>query len=269
MTMQDISRFTNVFVQHDARSVATVTLNRPEKRNAFDAALIANLQSVFDSLASNDSTRAVVLTGAQDAFCAGMDLDHMRTQGTLPHADNVRDALALATLLETIKQFPKPVIAKVNGSAFGGGLGLIAAADIAIGVYTAQFAFTEVRLGLVPAVIAPYVVAAIGERHARRWFLSGATFTAGAACDMGLLHTCALSVDLNHAIDTEVTHLLKGGPKALATAKKLIRDISGENAALASLTTALLADLRASAEGQEGLSAFNERRPPSWCVPKT
>jgi methylglutaconyl-CoA hydratase len=267
--MPSISNFDNVIVQHDARGIATITLNRPHKRNAFDAELIANLQQLFSHLSNDDAIRAVVLTGAQTTFCSGMDLDHMRQLGSMPQEDNINDALALANMLKSLKQLCKPVIARVNGNAFGGALGLIAAADIAIAIDSAQFAFTEVRLGLVPAVIAPYVLAAIGERQTLRWFLSGTTFSAQQAFEMGLLHAITSASDFDDAIENELEQLLKGGPNALSTAKQLLNELNPLNSpddkqALAIKTASLLAELRASAEGKEGLAAFNERRPPRW-----
>jgi methylglutaconyl-CoA hydratase len=256
-----------ISLTHDTRGVATLTLNRPEKRNAFDAAVIAELHAAIDSLASDTQARVVILTGAGPAFCAGMDLDHMRLQGTQPREANIRDASAFAACLHALDTLNKPVIARVQGGAYGGGVGLVACADIAIGSEQAKFALTEVRLGIVPAVISPYVVAAIGARHARRWFLNGGVVDAATAKHIGLLHDAVTASDLDNAVEKECELLLQGGPNALAAAKKLIRDVDANRLDKSSNMAELLAELRASPEGQEGLAAFNEKRQPSWLKP--
>jgi methylglutaconyl-CoA hydratase len=253
----------------DARGVAALTLNRSDKRNAFDAAVIAELHAAIDSLAGDAQVRVVVLTGAGTAFCAGMDLDHMRRQGAQSFADNVRDARAFAACLQALDTLNKPVVARVHGGAYGGGVGLVACADIAIGSEHAKFALTEVRLGIVPAVISPYMVAAIGARQARRWFLTGGVIDAAVAQQIGLLHHVVPAAELDAAVENECALLLQGGPNALAAAKKLIRDVvSGATVAQplgeSVYTAELLATLRATPEGQEGLMAFNEKRLPSW-----
>ncbi|MBC7984658.1 MAG: enoyl-CoA hydratase/isomerase family protein [Candidatus Obscuribacterales bacterium] len=258
-----------VLLAQDSRGVATLTLNRPERRNAFDDTLIGRLHGAITQLANDRSVRIVVLTGAGTAFCAGMDLDHMRRQGTQSEVENKTDALLLARCLQTLDRLDKPVIARVNGGAYGGGLGLIACADIAIGTSTAKFALTEVRLGIVPAVISPYILRAIGEREARRWFLSGAAFSANKAEQIGLLHEVREPTALDAAVEDEIASLLKGGPKAQGEAKALAQEVarmgSITDESAVEYTAELLARLRASSEGQEGLAAFNERRTPSWC----
>jgi methylglutaconyl-CoA hydratase len=257
-----------VLLTRDARGIATLMLNRPERRNAFDAEVITTLHAAIDNIARNAAIRAVILTGAGSAFCAGMDLDHMRRQGAQSTDANTRDARAFADCLHALDRLEKPVIARVNGGAYGGGVGLIACADIAIAADTAKLAFTEVRMGIVPAVISPYVVAAIGTRHARRWFLSGGVLDAPTAKHVGLLHEVVPAAELDTAVEQEVSLLLQGGPTALAAAKQLVRDVSvsfptsGEKTGV--YTAELLARLRASPEGQEGLAAFNEKRRPSW-----
>lgn len=252
-----------VLLHRDSRGVATMTLNRPQRRNAFDDRVIADLHYKARDLAQDATIRVVVLTGAGDIFCAGMDLDHMRRQGTRSQADNVQDALAFAHCLESLSSMNKPVIARVNGGAYGGGIGLIAAADIAIGVDHAKFALTEVRLGIVPAVIAPYVVAAIGHRQAKRLFLSAMTFDARFAQSLGLLHETVAAAELDTAVEQEIARLLQGGPHALAAAKQLAVDAAAR-VCTNEQTARLLAELRASPEGQEGLAAFNEKRRPNW-----
>jgi methylglutaconyl-CoA hydratase len=248
------------------RGVATVTLNRPAKRNALNPELIADLQQAVGQLAADETVRVAVLTGSGSAFCAGADIDHLRSQGALSEAENYQDALQLANCLQALDQFPKPLIAKINGSAYGGGIGLIACADVAIGSTTSQFALTEVRLGIVPAVISPYVARSIGIRQARRWFLTAQTLSAATAHSMGLLHQVVEAADLDRAVLAETELLLMGGPRAQAAAKSLLRDLDrgGMDAAATAL---LLAKLRASMEGKEGLGAFLERRQPQWVAP--
>ena len=253
-----------ILLNRDTRGVVTVTLNRPQRRNAFDDRLIAALLQALQQLDADPEVRVVVLTGAQSVFCAGMDLDHMRRQGTLSEAENIADATTFARCLTTLDRMRKPVIARVNGGAYGGGIGLIAAADLAIGVDAAKFALTEVRLGIVPAVIAPYVVAAIGARQARRWFLSGSIFDARVAEKIGLLHSSVPATDLDAAVEHETQSILLGGPNALGAAKSLIRTVASTSGDQSKYTANLLAKLRASAEGQEGLAAFNEKRRPNW-----
>jgi len=255
----------SVLLARDARGVATITLNRPDKRNAFDDTLIRLLHTVIAEVADDDTIRAVVLTGAGAAFSAGADLDHMRRQGTMSESENYEDALRFAQCLQALDELHKPVIARVNGGAYGGGVGLIACADIAIAVDTAKFALTEVRFGIVPAVISPYVVAAIGARNARRWFLSALAIEAAAACELGLLHAAVASEALEAAVEEALTLVLKGGPVAQREAKQLIRDVvSLTRDELPRHTATLLARLRGSPEGKEGLTAFLEKRKPKW-----
>jgi methylglutaconyl-CoA hydratase len=255
-----------VLLTRDARGVATITLNRPEKRNAFDAALITQLHAAVQVAESDTTIRAVVLTGAGTVFSAGADLAHMRRQGTMSNQENYEDAHAFAQCLRALNTLSKPVIARVNGGAFGGGVGLIACADIAIGVAAAKFALTEVRFGIVPAVISPFVVAAIGARHARRWFLTAMTLDAAAAREMVLLHQV---VDDAAALDAAVEEclglVLKGGSTAHKEAKQLVSDVEtlADND-LPHHTASLLAKLRSSSEGKEGLAAFLESRKAEW-----
>jgi methylglutaconyl-CoA hydratase len=250
----------------DARGVATLTLNRPEKHNALDGATVQELHTALTTLANDARARVVVVTGAGASFCAGADIGHMRSMMGATEQHNVDDALLLARCLRALDELDKPVIARVNGNVYGGGVGLVACADIAIGVETAKFALTEVRLGIVPAVISPYVVAAIGNRQARRLFLTAAPFEAPEARTIGLLHFTATAEQLDTAVETQVDHLLRGGPEALRAAKRLVRRMAqlGDREALGLETAELLARLRVSPEGREGLSAFLERRKPGW-----
>jgi len=248
-----------------ADGVATVTLNRPEVHNAFNATLIAELRDVFRALAADERARVVALTGAGVSFCAGADLRWMQEAVTFTEEENRRDAFAITEMLEAIARCPKPVVARVNGAALAGGTGLVAASDIAIAVETARFAFTEARLGLVPATISPYVVRRIGESHARAFFLTAERFEAPRALAIGLVHACVPEEELDAAVERTVRNLLHGGPVALAEDKLLIegiRDRRGEE--LARYTADTIARLRVGPEGQEGLRSFLEKRSPNW-----
>lgn len=254
-----------VILNRDVRGIATITLNRPDKRNAFDDALIRRLHSVVDEVSADRSVRAVVLTGAGTAFTAGADLVHMRRQGGMSEEENYEDALRFANCLQALDTLNRPVIARVNGGAYGGGIGLIACADIAIGVSTAKFALTEVRFGIVPAVISPYVVAAIGQRQSRRWFLSAAALDAYQAREIGLLHQVVEPNEIDNGVEACIALILKGGPLAQGEAKKLIRDIERmPDTEYPAHTARLLARLRGSPEGKEGLTVFLDNRKASW-----
>ena len=254
----------SVLLQTDARGVATLTLNRADKHNAFDDAIIAELTDKLKLLDADAGVRVVVLTGAGKTFSAGGDLNWMRSMASFSEKENVDDALKLAELMETLDTLHKPTIARVNGPAYGGGVGLVACCDIAIANESAKFALTEVRLGLIPAVISPYVIAAIGAREARRYFLTAEVIEAKQAYDMGLVHEVVTPDILDETIGIIVTALLKGGPKAILTAKAFIAEQAGDRRALRKKTAEIIAKLRVSPEGQEGLTAFLEKRSPSW-----
>lgn len=256
----------NVTTRTDSRGVVTLTLNRPEKHNALDGATMSELDAALASVAADSKARVVVLTGAGASFCAGADIGHMRSMLDMTEEQNVADALVLARLLRKLDEIELPLIARVNGNAFGGGVGLIACADIAIGVSSAKFALTEVRLGIVPAAISPYVVEAIGSRQARRLFLTAAPFTAQDARELGLLHFATPPEQLDQLVNEQVDHLLRGGPSALRAAKQLVRRVAHfhDRDLLRDETARLLAGLRVSPEGKEGLSAFLERRKSAW-----
>lgn len=253
-------------LETDARGVATLTLNRPEKHNALDGDTLKQLHEALLGIGRDASVRALVLTGAGASFCAGADIAHMRSMLDATEQQNIDDALLLANCLRTLDELPKPVIARVNGNVFGGGVGLVACADIAIAVDSAKFALTEVRLGLVPAVISPYVVRTVGERQARRLFLTAAALTAEDAQTLDLVHRVTAPERLDAEVEVQIDLILRGGPLALAAAKKLVRDVarSNDREQLMQETAALLASLRVSVEGKEGLSAFLERRNPIW-----
>ena len=252
-------------------AVARLVIDRPALHNAFDAALIAELTAVLERLDSDPEVRVVVLTGSGATFSAGADLNWMRAMASADEAVNREDSLRLATLMRTLNFLSKPTIARVNGSAYGGGVGLVACCDVAIGCSSAKFSLSEVKLGLVPAVISPYVIAAIGARHARRLFVSGEVFDAAHAERIGLLHECVADDALDGAIEESIHWLLKGGAIAQREAKLLALRMSGMTpesvAAIDIENAALIARLRVSAEGQEGLTAFLDKRPPRWVLP--
>lgn len=251
--------------------VARLALARPAVHNAFDAALIAALNAALDTLAADDRVRALVLTGQGSTFSAGADLHWMRDMAKASEAENLADSLELARLMRGLNFFPKPTIARVNGSAYGGGVGLVACCDIAIGVEGAKFSLSEAKLGLVPAVISPYVVAAMGSRQARKLFQTAEVFEAPEAQRIGLLHRCVPAAELDEAIDRELHWLGKGGPIAQTEAKALALRMGGmtrnDAERIDSENARLIARLRVSPEGQEGLAAFLDKRAPRWVNP--
>ncbi|MGH8398984.1 MAG: enoyl-CoA hydratase/isomerase family protein [Gammaproteobacteria bacterium] len=258
----------SLLLQVDSRGVATLTLNRPEKHNAFDDTLIAELTQKLIQLNNDKQVRIVMLTGAGKSFSAGADLNWMRASAQYDEAHNIEDALKLAELMSTLDNLRKPTIARVNGATFGGGVGLVACCDIAIASTNAKFALSEVRLGLVPSVISPYVIAAIGTHQARRYFLTADAINAQKALEIGLVHEVVTTEQLDEAVEKEIGLLLKGGPKALTAAKELIAgQVALSTSARRNLhnkTANIIAQLRVSEEGQEGLNAFLEKRPAKW-----
>jgi len=235
--------------------VLRVTIARPERRNAFDAELIRELAEAF---ADVGEARAVVLAGEGESFCAGADVDWQRASIELSLEENVQDALRLYRMLATVDSCPAPVVARVQGYALGGGSGLLACADVAVASPDATFGFTEVRLGIIPAVISPFVFAKIGPGAARRFFLTGERFDARTALRIGLVHEVA--GELDDAVTRIVGEILKSAPGATRAAKQLVRERPGEGEELARIA----AGLRAGEEGQEGLRAFLEKRNPEW-----
>jgi methylglutaconyl-CoA hydratase len=251
-----------------AGGVAQITLNRPEKRNALDRATIAALSSELQSCAGNPAVRLVQITGAGKAFCAGADLTEMQAQAQASEAANLADAEQLAAMLAALDSMPKPTLARVNGDGYGGALGLLSACDIVVAVDAAKFAFTEVRLGIIPAVISPFVLGKIGESAARRYFLTAETLTAAALQELGLVHEVVPAELLDATCARITAALLKGAPQALAEAKALIRDVTHatarDRAAASMEAAARLSRLRVEAEAQEGFSAFFAKRKASW-----
>jgi methylglutaconyl-CoA hydratase len=243
--------------------VARVRLHRPEVRNALNEVLISELTGAFASLP--ESVRVVILSGEGAAFCSGADAVWMKKSATFSREENERDAAALAALLRAIDECPRPVLARVQGPVLGGGVGLVAACDVAVADAGAQFGFPEVRLGLVPAIISTFVLPRIGVRAARRYFLTGERFGAPQALAIGLVHELATADQLDPAIDALVQQLLQAGPRALEAAKKLIRDVArlSRDQAIQE-TIRAIAEIRVSPEGQEGLAAFLEKRKPRW-----
>ncbi len=244
--------------------VATLTLNRLQQHNAFDAGLIKGLQTALDKFAIDSSIRVIKINANGKYFCAGGDLKWFKNATQLTEAENQEDAALLARLLQTLNAFPKPTVAVIQGSAFGGGVGLIACCDIAIAAHSASFALSEVKLGLVPATIAPYVLRAIGARQLRRFALTAEAFTSEEAYHIGLIHNVVNDSLLVATADTVIADLMKNGPIAMSTTKKLIQDLTSASSGELEKTAQLLAKVRVSLEAQEGLSAFFEKRAPSW-----
>jgi methylglutaconyl-CoA hydratase len=246
--------------------VATLTMNRPEVHNAFNDAFIAAFQDKLEALRDDSSVRAVVLRGSGRSFSAGADLEWMRRMASYSVEENKADAQALARLLYTLNTLPKPTIAVVHGAAFGGGVGLVAACDIAIASDAAIFSLSEARLGLIPATIAPYVVSAMGERVCRRLFLTAERFSAQAAARYGLVHEVVSAGQIEDAVRQVLHDIAQGGPGAQSEAKALIAYVAANSLdeALLDTTASWIARQRSSAEGKEGVSAFLAKRPPAW-----
>lgn len=249
-----------------APPLATVWLNRPDKHNAFDETLIAALADALAGLAARDEVRVLMLAGRGPSFCAGGDLNWMKKSAAYSEAENFADARALAAMMGKLYRFPKPVIARVHGAAYGGGVGLAACCDVVIASEEARFCLSEVRLGLIPSVIAPYVIEKIGASAARRYFLGAEPFSAATAREIGLVHEVVDELEVE-ATATRLAELFaRNGPAAMREAKALIRDIAGRTIddALAEDTARRIARIRVGAEGQEGLAAFLEKRAPRW-----
>jgi methylglutaconyl-CoA hydratase len=247
-------------------AVARLILARPEKHNAFDDAVIAAFTEALESVGNDAAVHVVVVGGEGKSFSAGADLDWMRRMADYGEAENLADARALAVMLCTLNELPKPTIARVQGATFGGGVGLVACCDIAVASKAAIFCLSEARLGLTPSTISPYVVAAMGANNARRYFLTAERFDAVAAERMGLVHMVAAPERLDHAVDDLVAALLQNGPMAISECKQLIRRVASGpvDEAMIEDTAQHIARVRASAEGKEGVRAFLEKRPPAW-----
>jgi len=245
--------------------VARIVLNRPEIRNAFNDVMIRDLRQTLAELGNETSVRVLELTGEGKAFCAGADLHWMRRMLTYTYEQNYADALELSHLLRELYEFPRPVVGRINGAAIGGGTGLTAACDIAIAAEDAVFSFSEAKIGLVPACIAPYVLKRVGERHVREYFMTGERLTAPKALACGLVNHVVPAAGLDAAVAQVVQSILSSGPEALTASKRLVRAV-GEMTLddVGPFTAEVIARMRVSAEGQEGMSAFLERRKPRW-----
>ena len=249
-----------------APGVALIWLNRPDLRNAMNDTMIAELTDAFEAAIEDESIRAIVLAGRGKAFCAGGDLNWMKRANEMTPEEAFEDSRKLAKLLRTIHDSPKPVVARVHGAAFAGGMGLVAACDIAVAGHEARFCLSEVKLGLIPAMISPYVIEPIGTNQARRWFLTAEVIEAAEAWRIGLVHEIAPTDELDGAVNMILGHLVQAGPLALGQAKRLIRDVAGREIddALTDETARRIAEVRASPEAQEGIAAFFGKRQAAW-----
>lgn len=256
----------NITLAIDPRGVATVTLNNIEKHNAFDDKMISELTHIFEQVANNDTVRIMVLGANGKHFSAGADLEWMKRVSQYAYKENLADASALAKMLKTLNTLTKPTIARVQGAAFGGAVGLVSCCDIAVASSQASFCLSEVKIGLIPATISPYVIAAIGSRAARRYFNTAEKFDALTAKDLGLVSEVVDADQLDSSINTLLEALLGNSPAALKASKQLVFDITGReiNTGLIQETSKRIAAIRVSPEGKEGLSAFLEKRPAEW-----
>lgn len=258
-----MSSKSQIIIDRNPNGAYTLSLNRPDRHNAFNAELIDELLSALQQINTDIDARVLIVTGKGKSFSAGADLDWMRASAQYDEAENRADANKLAQLMRTLYELKVPTIARINGPAYGGGLGLIACCDIAIAVASAQFAFTEVRLGLVPAVIAPYILQAIGLRQTRRLFLSAEPFTSSEAHHIGLVHEISADDKLDERVQHQVGHLLKAGPVALQQCKRMLQQLSNTTQMESDLVN-LIASLRSSPEAQQGMAAFFDKRQPPW-----
>ncbi|CAN7637611.1 enoyl-CoA hydratase/isomerase family protein [Pseudoduganella sp. LjRoot289] len=249
-----------------AGKLATVTLNRPDVRNAFNEKTINDITLAFDELGRNELVRVIVLAANGPAFCAGGDLNWMKAMAGYTHAENSADAMQLAEMLRTIYLCPKPVVARVHGDCYAGGMGLVAACDVVVAADVANFCLSEVKLGLIPATISPYVIKAMGEQAARRYFLTAERFGAAEAHRIGFAHEVTPADGIDAKVAEIVKALLGNSPNAVKEAKALVRDVAGEPVtdALLADTALRIAHIRASEQGREGVQSFLEKRKPAW-----
>jgi methylglutaconyl-CoA hydratase len=251
------------------QGVATVTLNRPEVRNAFNDEVIVELTAAFLALSDRDDVRAVVLAANGSAFCAGADLNWMKRMATYTREENLADGRGLARMLEVIYTCPKPTVARIQGDVYAGGMGLVAACDMAVAAEGAHFCLSEVKIGLIPATISPYVIRAMGSRAAHRWFLTAERFSAAQAHGMGLVHEVVPAYQLDAQVQAITGALVAAGPDAMRACKRLLHEVGGREITpgLIDRTVEGIADIRASQEGREGIRAFLEKRKPAWLQP--
>ena len=251
-----------------ADGLATVTLNRPDVRNAFNEDVIAELTQAFTQLGQQADVRCIVLAANGPAFCAGADLNWMRRIADYSHAENVADAAQLAEMLRVIHTCPKPTVARIQGDVYAGGTGLVAACDVAVSVDTAHFCLSEVKLGLIPATISPYVIQAMGTRAAHRYFLTAERFTAAEALRIGFVHEVVAAEALDATVAQITSALLAASPQAVTTCKWLVREVAGQEISLelVAMTVNAIADSRTSAHGREGVQSFLQKRKPDWSL---
>lgn len=249
-------------------AVATVTLNRPEVRNAFNQQLILEITQAFNDLAARSEVRCIVLAANGTAFCAGADLNWMRSMADYTREQNLEDAARLAAMLRTVYECPKPTIARVQGDVYAGGTGLVAACDIAVSADTAHYCLSEVRLGLVPSTISPYVIRAMGARAAHRYFLTAERFSAAEALRIGFMHEVVTADALDAKVAEVAQCLVNAGPEAVKACKKLLQDVAGRDITpeLTAMTVESIAAVRVSPEGREGLQSFLQKRKPNWLL---
>ncbi len=246
-------------------NIAHITFNRSEIHNAIDSTVITEVSEIFGTISKDGSVRAIVLTGAGKSFCAGADLNWMKSFKDQGYDSNLKESLALADMFHQINTCPLPVIGRINGAAYGGGAGFVAVCDIAIAAKSAAFSFSEVKIGLAPAVISPFVIRKIGEAKAREYFITGARISAEKALQAGLINHAVDDDQLDKAVEKTIESILTSGPKAVATAKKIINEVSSmPSEKILQYTADAIARLRVSDEGQEGISAFLEKRKPKW-----
>jgi len=247
---------------------ATITLSRPEVRNAFNDDVIAELTQAFTQLGQDSQVRAIVLAAEGPAFCAGADLNWMRRMADYTHAENLADAAQLAEMLRVIYTCPKPTVARIQGDVYAGGMGLVAACDMAVSVDTANYCLSEVKLGLYPATISPYVIRAMGPRAAHRYFLTAERFDALEALRIGFVHAVVSADQLDSQVNTILQALTSASPNAVKQCKTLLHDVAGQdiNATLIAHTVQGIANIRASSEGKEGVQSFLQKRKPAWLV---
>src|SRR5213593_934372 len=252
-----------VTLSADSRGFSRITIDRPDRKNAFDAPLIADLTAAVGRV--DRASRAVVLQSEGDTFCAGADVEWMRGMADYSLDQNIADSKALAAMFRALYDLEMPLVARVQGAAIGGGAGLVAVADIAVASTEATFAFTETRLGILPAVVSPYVVRKVGPARATALFVTGSRIDAARAHEIGLVERLVEPAELDAAVERVVGAILEGGPRAANAAKRLVREVEGRSPAeVISLTVERIADIRVSDEGQEGMRAFLEGRPPRW-----
>ncbi|MDW5445130.1 enoyl-CoA hydratase/isomerase family protein [Polaromonas sp. SM01] len=253
---------------HCASSLATITLNRPEVRNAFNDEVIAELTAAFRALGEREDVRCIVLAASGTAFCAGADLNWMKRMAGYTREENLADASALAEMLRVVYACPKPTIARVQGDAYAGGTGLVAACDIAVSVDSAQYCLSEVKLGLIPATISPYVIRAMGARAAHRYFLTAERFDAAEALRIGFVHEVVSADRLDGKVAELAQALVNAGPQAVRLCKKLVQDVAEQaiSPELEQLTVEGIADIRVSPEGREGVQSFLQKRKPNWII---